>query len=378
MERLPTVILAFCLAVAVVFVRAPDAFFAPQFWAEDANVFWIAQYQHGFAASLLAPYAGYLHAVPRLIAALASPLPYGWQPIAYLVLALAVTGWAAATIAALPLPRWLAALAGICVLIVAPRESLANPTNLQWMMAPALPLIAATSAPAGSLARVNQLVFVALASLSGPFSALMIPLWLVCLAVRGRSAFDLALTALALAAGLAQIVVLARGDPAIAADVSTVGSLSTAVAEALGTLLRSWPRWLALAAGIVLLAWSVLAGRFRFQRTICVAFSGLVLCAVAWKFRSGTDWVKIFDGRYVHVPAAMALFCALSLLFERGVAKCAGAFGCIALALAASRTFVRAPVPNFGQQWQEASPLIGTRPVEVPIAPSWKLEIPPR
>ena len=204
MERLPTVILAFCLAVAVVFVRAPDAFHAPQFWAEDASVFWIAQYQHGFGASLFAPYAGYLHAVPRLIAALASPLPYAWQPVAYLVLALAVTGWTAATLAALPLPRWLAALAGVCALIVAPRESLANPTNLQWMMAPALPLIAATPAPAGRFACANQLVFVALASLSGPFAALMLPLWLVCLAARERSSFDLALTSVAVAAGAAR------------------------------------------------------------------------------------------------------------------------------------------------------------------------------
>ena len=234
------------------------------------------------------------------------------------------------------------------------------------------------AAPAGGFARANQLVFVALASLSGPFSALMAPLWIVCLAARQRSAYDLALTAIALAAGAVQIVVLARGDSAIAAGASTVGSLSTAVTDALGALLRSWPRRLALAVGIVALAGSVVIGQLRFQRAVCLAFSALVLCAVAWKFRSGTDWVRIFDGRYVHVPAAMILFCALSLLFERGVAKCVGIFGCITIALAASRTFVRAPVPYFGTAWQEASPLIGRQPVEVPISPTWKLSIPPR
>jgi hypothetical protein len=206
----------------------------------------------------------------------------------------------------------------------------------------------------------------------------MMPLWLVCLVRRERSAFDLVLTAVALAAGAAQIVVVARGDPSIAAGVGTVGSLSAAVTDAFAALLRSWPRWVALAVGMVLLAWSLLIGQFRYQRAICLAFSGLVLCAVAWKFRAGTDWVRIFDGRYVHVPAAMVLFCALSLLFERGIAKCVGIFGCITIALAGSRSFVRAPIPYFGQQWHEASPLIGTRPITVPISPNWKLEIPPR
>src|SRR6266853_1101339 len=60
----------------------------------------------------------------------------------------------------------LKSLLGLCVVLVAPGEALANPTNLQWIMATALPLIAATEAPPGGIARANQIGFVALAGLS--------------------------------------------------------------------------------------------------------------------------------------------------------------------------------------------------------------------
>ena len=179
MGRALTVIAVFGVTVALVFARAPDALRAPQFWAEDAVVFWVQQYEQGFPGSLLRPSAGYLHVVPRLIAALADFLPYQMHPAAFVAGAAIVTGWTAATIAGLALPQPLAASLGVAALLVVPGgETLANPTNVQWIMAPALPLIAAAASPAGGLARANQFAFVALSGLSGPFSILMIPIWL--------------------------------------------------------------------------------------------------------------------------------------------------------------------------------------------------------
>ena len=108
-----------------------------------------------------------------------------------------MTGWTAATIAGLALPQPLAASLGVAALLAVPGgETLTNPTNVQWIMAPALPLIAAAASPAGRLARANQLAFVALSGLSGPFSILMIPIWLWrVLSGARRDAFALVLAA---------------------------------------------------------------------------------------------------------------------------------------------------------------------------------------
>ena len=69
MGRALTVIVVFGVTVALLFARAPDALRAPQFWAEDAVIFWVQQYEHGFLGALLRPSAGYQHVMPRLIAA---------------------------------------------------------------------------------------------------------------------------------------------------------------------------------------------------------------------------------------------------------------------------------------------------------------------
>jgi len=80
MGRALTVIVVFGVTVALLFARAPDALRAPQFWAEDAVIFWVQQYEHGLLGSLLRPLAGYLHVMPRLIAALADFLRYPMHP----------------------------------------------------------------------------------------------------------------------------------------------------------------------------------------------------------------------------------------------------------------------------------------------------------
>ena len=216
MRRAFTVIAVFCVAIALLFARAPDALRAPQFWAEDAVIFWSQQYERGFLASLLVPSAGYLHAMPRVIAALADWLPYPMHPAAFIAGAAVATGWTAATIAGLALPLPLAALLGVAVVLAAPTgETFTNPTNVQWIMASAMPLIAATAPPAGRFARANQVAFVALSGLSGPFSILMIPIWLWCV-VSGarRDGLALVLTATTVLAGAAQaIVIVGRRKP---------------------------------------------------------------------------------------------------------------------------------------------------------------------
>ena len=54
--------------MALLVVRRADALTNPQFWAEDATIFFKTAFEQPTLASLLAPYAGYLHLVPRCVA----------------------------------------------------------------------------------------------------------------------------------------------------------------------------------------------------------------------------------------------------------------------------------------------------------------------
>ena len=61
------------LAATALFLRKPNTFYNPQFWAEDLPVFCLQQREHGWT-SILTPHAGYLHLIPRLTAIIAQDL----------------------------------------------------------------------------------------------------------------------------------------------------------------------------------------------------------------------------------------------------------------------------------------------------------------
>jgi len=173
--------------------------------------FWLGQYTKGFWACFFEPYAGYLHVIPRIISAVADWFPYSWAPVVYVWSAAVVTGWTAATIASLVLPYAMSVMLGVSIVLVAHGgEVWATATNLQWITATALPLIAITQTPSSLVARANQFTFVAMASLSGPFSLIAAPLWIYRLWRTPRHRrFDLALCELALlSAGCTLIVIL--------------------------------------------------------------------------------------------------------------------------------------------------------------------------
>jgi hypothetical protein len=92
--RHPLVPLPFFCLVTIAFLllalRRPDALVNPQLWAEDGVIFFREDLQFGFWHSLITPYAGYLHAIPRLIAGLTSNLPARFVPVSFSVAALSV------------------------------------------------------------------------------------------------------------------------------------------------------------------------------------------------------------------------------------------------------------------------------------------------
>lgn len=74
----------FVIVLGVLYFRRTDAFTYPQMWAEDFPIFF-QQYEQMGVRTLIVPYGGYLHFVPRLIAIFWGMLQtsYAQLPVAY-------------------------------------------------------------------------------------------------------------------------------------------------------------------------------------------------------------------------------------------------------------------------------------------------------
>lgn len=167
---MPGLLLAFCLAAAVLALRAPDALTLPQFWAEDGLVFFVSQYGQAWPA-LLEPCAGYLHLLTRLVAWFATLFSNVHAPLIYNLAAIGLGAAAVASLRKLPVPAsafwiFLAALA----LTPTNVEVFGTLTNVQWLLQVYLLLPLARCV--GGVAAPRPLVACVLAAavgLSGPF-----------------------------------------------------------------------------------------------------------------------------------------------------------------------------------------------------------------
>ncbi|MFT3925443.1 MAG: hypothetical protein QM778_23090 [Myxococcales bacterium] len=78
----PPFALCFVVAALVIAFKAPDSLANPQFWFEDAVIFF-AQQQGHYGPQLFTSYASYLHTLPRLVAWVAHAFPYAYAPTVY-------------------------------------------------------------------------------------------------------------------------------------------------------------------------------------------------------------------------------------------------------------------------------------------------------
>jgi len=162
----------FAVFLLVFHLRSPDALLLPQFWAEDGAIFFSAAYA-GHSADVLAPYAGYVHMVPRLVAGAAfATLPLIAQPLAYNVANLLLSAFC---FTALFLQLRRHGLPGTAAFMLAALpvsgEILGTLTNAQWFLqvylasACAFGLLGHTR-----LSRAVELAFIACVAATGPFS----------------------------------------------------------------------------------------------------------------------------------------------------------------------------------------------------------------
>jgi hypothetical protein len=133
-------LLSFVAAVGYLLVIPAGQSHLDRIWGEDGVIFLQAALKDGFFTPLFTPYAGYIHMLPRLSAAMLAHLPVAWYAAGLAVTAASVrAGMAALVYAATnghvrsPLLRFVIAGA-LIVLPSGNNETLDNLANLHWFV----------------------------------------------------------------------------------------------------------------------------------------------------------------------------------------------------------------------------------------------------
>lgn len=165
----------FLVVLLIIAYKSNDALINPQFWAEDATVFFKEQLGHAWPM-LFKPYAGYMHVVPRSVAWIASWFSPARIPMIYNTAAVVID--AAAICFVLGRLRGHVPLAlGLLSFLLVPTngEIIGSITNGQWLLQFALAAICFCPEVQTSTAKRWIRAAIALAiALTGPFSLFII------------------------------------------------------------------------------------------------------------------------------------------------------------------------------------------------------------
>jgi hypothetical protein len=305
------------VATAVQLWRVPGVYVWRTVWAEDALVFYQDALDGPLTETLFKPYAGYGHAVPRMLATVGSWLPPGWysawvalsSTVVVSLLALFIY-FASAPLLRAPLRRGI--LAGsLLVLPVLPLEVLAALCNLHWVL-PIGCLFAVLFPVEGRAGIAVRIVIVVLAPLTSPLSMVFAPIALYQLVafLRRRDPwwrFLVPVVYLAACAGQLLVYLGAEqsDDPRpplgdVAGDIVDVyqthvlldGGLGTRVTSEIWPETSSWLAWTATALVLVLLAVK-LSRAGRIARWWIVGFAAASAAVFAFSMVQRSELVEL-------------------------------------------------------------------------------------
>jgi hypothetical protein len=314
------VLFAAVVALALLMVRAPQAFLEPQFWAEDGAVFFVEQKLYGIE-TLFMPYAGYFVLFPRIIAFLLFPFSALYAPALYAAGTALATVWSIATIASARAPyAWLLG----ALLMVTPHsgENFAVLANVQWIMAPALAFILATPPPMTRMRRTNQLLFVAIAGLTGPFSVLALPLCLIRLC-RHRETFDWAIATVCIATAILQCgALLLTPHISAAGEVAPISTALVLFDRTFGEMTHSVlfggvVKTILLSLLMIVVVAAVIGSKQQWPSLLAL-FGLLVLVSVLIKFWHQPDLLRPSGNgdRYLFVPRVITIWLIVDVIFQ--------------------------------------------------------------
>jgi hypothetical protein len=388
------------LVLLILFVRKPDSFLNPQLWAEDGSIFFAQQVELGARAHLL-PYAGTFNEVPRIVASIATLLPYRFAPVVYnaaavlVLLALVLKLYSprlglsggGADGRPCPLPFALAV-----VLVPHPGgEIFACLANVQWLLALLLLVLVLQKNATTAAEAAGDALLVLCAGLTGPFMFFALPLFGWKLWRRGSR---LDLPALGIAVGTAALQLWAllhsslQAPPPIPAEpgiwVRLVGH------RLFGTLLvgpqvtyRLSPVFVAC-AGLLILAgilWALRRSPEAFERAVLSLLFAAAVVAGAFAKHVASPGLLLPWGnaaRYFFIPAVVLAWCLLLVLFTgRGAPRFLAPIVLAALLSSSLLSAFQSP-PLDDLWWEEDAERIGGPEPEVwiPINPQgWMVHI---
>lgn len=203
-------------AACLLLLRSAPRLRDAAFFAEDGQVFLSQAYNDGFAA-FAAPYAGYLHFVPRLIAAALAPFPVSAAPVLYAAAAMAIhlvmlTPALSARLDWIIPGQMLRAILFALLCLMPPLwEVLGNVANLIFVGGISLLLLMLSNDPSSGLGKISELAAVAALGLSGPLIVFFVP-WFAWRWWRSRSRHSLVVVGVAVMAALAQGLIFLLSD----------------------------------------------------------------------------------------------------------------------------------------------------------------------
>ncbi len=366
-RRLALVLTATILILAL---RQPDKLLFPQFWAEDAPIFYAEAARSG-VGSLARPYNGYFHAYPRLVSVVGTVTPIFYIPALYVLgaLAAALAAMAAVVTGGITARPWTqAGLVVGALLTPYSGEVWLVLTNVQWVLGALLVAVLASRRPGTRGAQILFAAAAATIAVTGPFSLLLWPIaalrmwhW------RDRwSAVLLALVASGAAVSAYALSQHPRTDEVLGFSERLLTLVHIAAAR---------PRLaLAALAACLLLMWAFVTGLRRADWPLVACASCGLLVGLGTV--AGLPAVQLLGlpGRYMFVPWICTAW-SLLLLLERGH-RAALAPLVVMLALAASHFSIAAEKRH---DWRSDARCLETRAFcNVVVNPGWPVGLPGR
>jgi hypothetical protein len=207
-KRIPYASVVAALAACLLFLRGVPRLRDAALHHEDGQIF-LSQAHNGGVAAFVKPYAGYLHLIPRMVAAVLEPFPVTAAPVLYAVAALLVhvvmltPALSARLEWIIPGQMLRAVLFALLCLMPPLWEVLGNIANLIFVGGISLLLLMLSDDPRSGSGRAGELAAVAALGLSGPLIVFFVP-WFVWRWRRTRSRHSRAVVAVGVAAALVQ------------------------------------------------------------------------------------------------------------------------------------------------------------------------------
>ena len=342
--------------------------------------------------AIFEPYAGYLHLVPRLVAAVAVALDPMWAPALFVGTAFATTLYVAALTQSnrCPLPRH-PIFAFAVVLVPDAFEVLLNVVNLQWILAVGFILLLISADSRSRAQRWHDGVAAAVFGLTGPFSVILSPLFAYRAWVR-RTPASILIAAIVLGCGAIQMWFIGQAE-ATAARGPFHPEMLLAVTglRVLGSLFAGYfmPQEISLVPGILLGLGTVAGiallaappGRAQPERRWLGVIFGLLLVSSLYR-----HWDVLpefqqrrYGARYFYPIQLLALWLLLAAIWHQRqwMARTATVLAVWFVVINAPR--LREPALE-DLQWREhAARIRAGEAVEVPVNPRpWSIPFPAR